>query len=475
MKLVDRHMRHRLADSLDSARVVVLHGARQCGKTTLARAVATERNGTYITLDDKQMLDAALADPHNFLRAYEPPLIIDEVQLGGERLIREVKIAVDENSARTRFLLTGSTNFLTVPTISESLAGRALILRLWPFSQAELAGAAPDAAHGRRADPTPVPVASCLPPHGEQTASGTASFVGRWFDGGGAAPGTSGARLGDLPDRGDYMEMVCTGGYPEVQHLSPNGRAEWFDSYVETVISRDIVQIGDVRRAGLLGRLLRLAAADTAREVNIARWSQQLGADRATVESYLGWLRTVFLVHELPSWTRNRSARVVRRPKLHLTDSGLAAAMTGIGAAALRSPTATATGPLLETFVVSEVARQLAASSERVTLYHYRDNARREADLILERPDGAVIALEIKATSSPRASDLRHIATLRDGLDRSEPGAFRMGVMMHTGRHALSLGDRLLSVPIAALWQTSHRSGVASSTTMPSASQDAAR
>ncbi len=458
MDLVDRHMRPRLADALGSARVVILHGARQCGKTTLARAVAAERGGTYITLDDQQVLDAARADPRTFLRAYAAPLVIDEVQLGGDRLVREIKIAVDEDGARGRFLLTGSTNFLTVPTVSESLAGRAVILRLWPFSRAELAAAAREATEGRRSDPSTASAADRFATVSGQDRDGTASVVERWLKGGTAAPESLAAGEADRPDRDDYLEMVCTGGYPEVQQLAPAGRAEWFDSYVETVISRDIVNLGDIRRDGLLGRLLRLAAANTASEANLTRWSQQLGADRATVESYLGRLRTVFLVHELPSWTRNRSARVVRRPKLHLTDSGLAAALSGVDAAALRTPTATATGSLLETFAVSEIARQLAARADRATLYHYRDNAGREADLIVERPDGAIAAVEIKATSSPRATDLRHIAALRDSLDRTEPGAFRAGILLHTGRHALSFGDRLLSAPLATLWGSPTRS-----------------
>ena len=452
MDLVDRHMRPRLAAALDSARVVVLHGARQCGKTTLARAVAAERGGTYVTLDDSQMLDAALADPHAFLRAYALPLVIDEVQLGGDRLVRGIKIAVDEENTRGRFLLTGSTNFLTVPTVSESLAGRAMILRLWPFSQLELATAARDAADGRRGDSTPALTGDHPAAVADQSGGGLAPAIERWFEGGAAAPESLAAGGADWPDRDGYLGMVCSGGYPEVQQLAPAGRAEWFDSYVETVISRDIVSLGDIRRAELLGRLLRLAAANTASEANLTRWSQQLGADRATVESYLGWLRTVFLVHELPSWTRNRSARVVRRPKLHLTDSGLAAALSGVDAAALRTPTATATGALLETFAVSEIARQLSARTDRASLYHYRDNAGREADLIVERPDGAIVAVEIKATSSPRATDLRHIAALRDSLDRAEPGAFRAGILLHTGRHALSFGDRLRSAPLAALW-----------------------
>lgn len=424
MEHVGRRLRHRLLDALDTARVVVLHGARQSGKTTLARAVAAERGGTYVTLDDEQALDAALADPHTFVRAYPFPLVIDEIQTAGQRLVRAIKMAVDADDVPGRFLLTGSTNFLTVPTIGESLAGRAAILRLWPLSRAEIAGT----------------------PAGD--GEGPPGAIGCWFEGrcGGAGVSVTG--------RDDYLEMICAGGYPEALRLGPRARARWFEDYVETVVSRDIVALGDIRRAGVLGRLLRLAAARTAGEVNMAEWCRQLGADRATVESYLGWLRTVFLIHELPPWTRNRAARVVRRPKLHVTDSGLAAALAGLDASALRPPTATVTGRLLETFVAGEIARQLDAAAHRVTLHHYRDNARREVDLILERADGAVVAIEVKATASPRAVDLRHVAALRDRLDTAEPGAFQAGILLHTGPGAATVGDRLHSTPIEVLWQT---------------------
>ena len=419
---VARHLRPRLDEALDTARAVVLHGARQSGKTTLARSAAAERAGSYVTFDDDQTLDAALADPHTFVRAYPYPLVIDEVQMGGQRVVRAIKTAVDAENTPGRYLLTGSTNFLTVPTISESLAGRAIILRLWPLSQAELTAA-------------PAP-----------TADGAPSVIERWFD------GECGAAHSDT-GRDDYLERLCAGGYPEALRLAPGPRASWFQSYAETVVSRDIVALGDVRRASILPRLLRLAAANTAREVNIASWSQRLGADRATVESYLGWLRTVFLVQEVPSWTRNRAARVVRRPKIHLTDSGLAAALMDLDAAALRPPTAVAAGPLLETFVFGEIGRQAGAASQSIALHHYRDNARREVDLILERPDGAVVAVEVKATASPRAGDLRHAAALRDRVDAAEPGAFRAGILLHTGPNALTLGDRLHSVPVDALWR----------------------
>lgn len=423
MKHVARHLRPRLEEALETARAVVLHGARQSGKTTLARSVAAERGGDYVTLDDDQALDAALADPHTFLRTYRYPLVIDEIQIGGQRLVRAIKMAVDADDTPGRFLLTGSTNFLTVPTISESLAGRAAILRLWPLSRAELAG-------------TPAPGGP----------DGSPSVIDGWFR------GEFGPAFSTTTARDDYLEMACEGGYPEALRLDARARARWFASYAETVVSRDIVALGNIRRAAVLPRLLRLAAANTAREVNVARWSQHLGTDRATVESYLGWMRTVFLVQEIPSWTRNRTARVVRRPKLHLTDSGLAAALVGLDRRALRPTTATATGALTETFVAAEILRQVGVSDKSIALHHYRDNAKREVDLVLERSDGAVVALEVKATASPRASDLRHVAALRDRLDAAEPGAFQAGILLHAGPNGLTLGDRLHFAPIDALW-----------------------
>ena len=397
-------------------RAVVLHGARQCGKTTLARQIVAGRGGTYATLDDEQTLRAAMEDPHTFLHEQRHPLVIDEIQLGGDRLVRAVKMAVDDDPAPGRFLLTGSTDFLSVPAISESLAGRAAILRLWPLSVAEL--------HG--------------PPAGGLAA---------WFDG-----GLELCEDSELT-RLDYLRLVCQGGYPEVVELGPAARRMWFESYAETVMSRDVAALGDIRRVDALRALLRLAAALTACELNVADWCRRLGIDRSTLESYLGWLRMVFLVHELPAWTRNTATRAVRRPKLHLADTGLAAALMNIEAKALRLPTATAAGPLMESFVANEIARQLSAGGERLHSHHYRDGAGHEADLVVERADGTIVAVEVKATASPRPDDLRHLAWLRDRLDDVSPDAFRAGVLLHTGPRSLKMGDRLYSAPIDALWR----------------------
>ena len=421
MRVVPRLLQRRIAESLDHFRVTVLHGARQCGKSTLARLVADERQGTYTSLDDDAARQAALADPQGFLLDQAHPLVVDEIQLGGNRLVRALKQVVDADPAPGRFLLTGSTNFLTVPTISESLAGRVRLLHLWPFSQSEIAGTSP------------------LP-------------VRAWFEDAAAPspPGPSGAAA--VASRRDYMELLCRGGYPEVQTLPLHLRRDWFDGYAQTVIERDIVALGDLRRRDLLPTVLAWVAANTASELNVQDSARRIGVDRATLASYLAWLETVFLVHRLPAWSRNPSARRVRRPKIHMTDTGLAAGLLGLEADALSAPTAPVTGPVLETFVVNEIARILAAGTDRLRLYHYRDHRGHEIDLVIERADGAVVAVEIKATGSPTADQLRHAVDLRDRLDEIVPGAFRAGILLHTGDQALSVGDRLHLRPISTLW-----------------------
>ncbi len=441
MEYVERQAQRQLHVALDTFRVVVLHGARQCGKTTLARAVAAERGGTYATLDDPAVLAAALDDPRTFLLNQSHPLVVDEVQIGGDSLVRAVKMAVDEHGEPGRFLLTGSTNFLTVPTISESLAGRTAIVQLWPLSQSELARqpARDDDGDGAIGD------LSASGQAGDGVSAGE-SAVAAWFRGD-IRLGVSASTTLD-----DYLHRLCRGGYPEPFELQGRPRQRWFDSHVTTVLNRDIVALGALRAAPAMHRLIRLAAASTAAEVNLADWSRRLGIDRRTVDGYLSWMRTVFLVHELPAWARNRTLRAIKRPKLHMVDAGLAAALLRLDVAALRQPNATMVGSLLETFAVNEIAQQIAAADDAIGLHHFRDSAGREVDLVLERTDGQVVAVEIKASASPAPSQVGNLAWLRDLMDRTEPGSFAAGVLLHTGHHALKLGDRLYLLPIDRLW-----------------------
>ncbi len=414
-RFIERHLTEQVDGALDHFRVVVLHGGRQCGKSTLARQVAEKRGGAYFTLDDPTVLQAALADPITFLSQPTPPVVVDEVQLAGDRLVRAAKQLVDTDGTPGRFLFTGSTNFLTVPSISESLAGRARILRLWPLSQAELSGC-------------------------------RGASIGQWFD------GDPGPAATDQLDRNDYLEALCRGGYPEARALDPPYRGDWYQDYVETVTQRDIVALADVRKTSALPRLLRWAATTTSGELNLATTSRDLGIDRRTVTTYLEWLQAVFLVHGLPAWARSPLARAIHRPKLHLVDSGLAANLLHVDPAALASPTAPATGRLMESFVVGEIARLIGASNDRIELSHYRDRDDREVDLLLERANGGTVAVEVKATASPSVDQLRHVAWLRDRLDRASPGSFRAGILLHAGPQSLTVGDRLHVRPISSLW-----------------------
>ena len=415
MEIVGRHLGPRVEEALEWSRVVMLHGARQCGKTTLARMIAERRGGTYVSLDDEAQRRIALADPVTFLIGHPHPLVVDEIQLGGDRVVRAVKQLVDAEATPGRFLLTGSTNFLTVPTISESLAGRVQIFRLWPLSQAELAGVG-------------------------------AAEIDSWFDG--APAPCAPART----TRDDYLARLCRGGYPEAAGLPADRRRRWFRGYVETVTQRDIAALADIRKTATLPSLLRWTAGLTAGQVNLADAARRLQTSRSVITSYFEWLQTVFLVHELPAWSRNLPSRPVRRSKYHLTDTGLAAGLLRVTPDALAPPGAPATGPLLETFAVNEIAYQLAASQRDCTLSHYRDNQGREIDLVLEDADGGVVAVEIKATRSPDPRRLDHLAWLRDRLDAVAPGAFRAGVLLHTGEQFGKVGDRLHLRPIDSLW-----------------------
>lgn len=416
VELMARHMSTVVSETLNVFRVVVLHGARQAGKSTLARQVAKERGGTYQTLDDKATLDAALDDPTCFLTAHPYPLVVDEIQLGGDRLVRAAKVLVDEHPVPGRFLFTGSTNFLTVPTISESLAGRAAILRLHPLSEAERHQAAPGA-------------------------------VQEWFN-----RDFRFARVSELA-RDDYMRRVCRGGYPETTNMNLAQRRHWFSSYVQTVTQRDLSALADIRQTGALEQMTLYAAAATSSELNIAQAASRLGVSRQTFTSYLDWLATVFLTQQVPAWSRSYLGRTVRRPKLYITDTGLAATLLGLDAPALSWQNSTMSGPLLESFVVSEITRQIDSSNALERVHYWRDRDGHEVDIVLERPSGEIVAVEVKSTGSPTGKMLRHMGWLRDKIDTIDPDTFRAGVLLHTGPQTLKIGDRLYLAPIDTLWR----------------------
>lgn len=407
--LYPRLARARLQEALAESPVVLLHGPRQCGKTTLARSLGDDEDRLYVTLDDSATLRAVQADPEGFVLDLERPVTIDEVQRVPE-LFLAIKRSVDQDRRPGRFLLTGSANALFVPRAADSLAGRMTIVRLHPLSEVEI---------GRK------------PPR----------FLDRVFAGDFAI--SRGERLGP-----QLAELVVRGGFPEsVRRGTARSRRTWAKSYLSAIVARDVRELSRIHRIDILPRLLELSAAQTARLVNVSEIAGPFGVSRTTVRDYLTLLRQVFLVEELPAWHSNRLKRLVKTPKLHVTDTGLACALLDVDADDLRRDR-TLLGQLLETFVLQELHRQASGWEHDVRFSHYRDKDQYEVDVVLERGPRRVVGIEIKAAASLRDADGRGLARLRATLgDR-----FQCGVLLYDGETLVPLGDRIHAVPLRAVW-----------------------
>lgn len=410
--LVPRIAASKLAELGAHLRIVMLSGPRQAGKSTLLTQYVAERGGTYRTLDSAATLQAARDDPDAFVSHGQPPLGIDEVQLGGDDLVRAIKVAVDTDPRPGRFVLSGSSRFLTIPKLSESLAGRIAFIELWPLSMPERTG-------------------------------GDADVLDRLFD----EPTTL---IHDSAwQREQYLACVSASGYPEVLSIpSPVARRAWYDGYLGTVINRDIRDFATVVRADAMFTLLSLVAARTGQLAVLSDLADGVQLARDTTRSYLSYLDMVYLTERLPAWSSNRTSRLVKTPKLFVTDAGLAAHLLDVDADAIAEPGHPALGPLLETFVASELRKAIAYSDLRVRLFHLRTAEKQEIDFILEGPRGRVVAVEVKASTSVRANALSGMRWLRAQLGER----LHAGVVLHLGREAASHGDGIYTLPLSMLW-----------------------
>ncbi len=399
-----------LEDALSDTPVVLIHGPRQCGKTTLARMVGEARGHAYVTFDDDTTLAGARSDPAGFVANLPPMAILDEVQRVPE-LFLALKAAVDRERKPGRFILTGSSNVLLLPTLADSLAGRLEILRLHPLAQCELARARP---------------------------SFLASLFSRRF------PVRHHGRLGfELADR------IVNGGYPAaLARNTPRRRATWYRDYVETLVQRDVRSLARIGSLDALPRLLQVAAGQTASLLNIAELAGPFQLSRPTIRDYVTLLERIFLIEHLPAWHGNRLRRLVKAPKLHLGDTGVAAALLALDASALWEDRAVF-GPLLETFVFQEMRRQASAHDVPVSFFHFRDKDNAEVDIVLEQGAKAVAGIEVKASSTVTASDFRGLRK----LEAAAGSRFAAGVVLYDGESVVGFADDLFAVPIRALWE----------------------
>jgi predicted AAA+ superfamily ATPase len=397
-------------EALADTPVVVVNGPRQAGKTTLVRSLPYNGTVEVVSLDDPTARAAARADPRAFVERPIDTLVIDEAQLE-PALFRAIKASVDADRRAGRFLLTGSSRLLAAPDMADSLVGRVETIELWPFAERELVDAAGP------------------------------SFVDDVFDDPSALIRRAAVTRTDLGER------LLRGGFPESVRRRPARRRAWFDNYVRTITQRVIRELADLERLADIPRLLTLCAVRTGTELNAASIASDLGIPARTVSAHLAHLATAFLIRLIPAWSTNLSAKVVRRPKLVLADVGLAAHLQGVTPAGIARPQ-TPLGPLLETLVATELVRQLSWSQGFSTLWHFRDRSGVEVDLVLEHPDGRVVGIEVKATGTPRAEDLRGLRFLADRLgDR-----FHFGCLLSTAPEATPFGPKIAALPLSRLW-----------------------
>ncbi|MHB1537411.1 MAG: ATP-binding protein [Solirubrobacteraceae bacterium] len=407
---IERHVRPIVLDALGEARAVCLLGARQSGKSTLARAIAnSDYPAQYLTLDNDATRRAAREDPTGFIARLSGPAVIDEVQRAPDLLLA-IKERLDLRDDRGQFLLAGSANILTLPTIADALPGRVDYLRLWPFSQGEL--------EGRRE-----------------------SFIDRVLAG--DPPEITNAPVGAVA----YVERLLAGGFLDAHGRSAAGRARFFESYVATLLGRDLPDVANVRDPSGVEQQLRLIATRSANLISSRALANELGVDHKTVAARTRILEDLFLLCRLQPWHVNLGSRQIKTPKLYTTDTGLLAHLLSLDAERIATDS-TSAGPAFETFAAMELYRQRDWAKRPPSMFHYRDKQQREVDIVLELGSGEIAGIEIKSAATVKARDFSGLRHLRDRLGER----FQAGVVLYSGERTLGFGDRMAAVPLCGLW-----------------------
>lgn len=406
--MLERWQEKSIQSALNTRRVVILSGSRQCGKTTTSKAIVS-KNAIYRTLDDATLLKAAKNDPKGFITQSDGTMIIDEVQRVPE-LIMAIKKAVDENTRYGQYLLTGSVNIQTLPTVSESLAGRVRKIRLRPLTQGEILKKEPKFLKRIKFQ----------------------DFVNN-----------------SVYDKEKISEIIFKGGYPEPLAFSEQAdRISWYKDYINTILEFDLRDISNIKRHESLKELVAILASYSSKFIDKSAITSSLGLANQTLDSYIGVLGNTYLIDKLHPWIKTDYERVNRQSKYFITDTGLMSSLLNWKFDDLLLD-ADKSGKIFETFVYNQIVVQVELENNDYELYHYRDREKREIDFIIQDSSNNIYGIEVKSGSSVSKEQFKHLKWFKENIVKNRNF---IGIVLYTGEQVVTFGENMYAVPMNNLW-----------------------
>ena len=407
--MYSRHSEASIREALADTPVVSINGPRQGGKTTLAKHLA-DSNWTFYSLDDEITFKSATEDPAGFINRLDQA-IIDEVQRVPE-LMHTIKYSVDRDDRPGKFLLTGSAQILRLPKIKESLAGRLEIVPLYPLSPSEIYDTSPP------------------------------QFLSLLFQG--EPPDVS-----DVVTGADLLKVLVSGGFPRALSKSnETRRGKWFRTYLSALLENDASDAISSENTDGLSHLAEVLAQYSGQLTNFSEIANNTKTSSKTVSRHVHLLEQIYVVGRLQPWFRNGLNRLIKTPKLHFIDSGLLTTIKGYNLAQLERERSLL-GPILETFVYTELLKQINWSAFYISFYHYRDKDNTEIDFVLEDNSGFLVGIEVKASATVRSEDFKGLRK----LFAIDPENFKIGIVLYDGTQVLPFGEKMFAVPVSAMWR----------------------
>jgi predicted AAA+ superfamily ATPase len=402
-----------ITEALEDTPVIILNGARQTGKSTLCQQLLDQEviKAQLVTFDDPTALAAAQQDPLGFLKDLSEHVVLDEVQRVPE-LFLSIKKLVDQDRKSRRFILTGSADVMILPKVADSLAGRIEIHNLWPLSHGEIMG--------KRSE-----FLELLTSQDRKFQSSKTSWK-------------------------EVLKSILVGGYPEtVARKNDSRRSKWFESYMISVLQKDIRDLANIEGLNQIPNVLQLLSTRVGSTLNMSDIARLSGIKNTTLQRYMALLEHVFLLVKIPAWTPNREGQFVKSPKIYLNDTGLLSHLRGEDMQGL-SANRSSVGALLENHVVMEIIKQLSWSNQHLKPYHFSMHKGAEVDLVLENRQKQLFGIEVKSAASLKEKDFKGLKRLSE-LAGSR---FQKGIVLYSGDEVVGFGNNLYAVPISTLWHS---------------------